>query len=114
MESKEERLLRAIFSAGDDPDDNYPETVSDKVGYAEHVVTHSLEYIGKALHRLSRLRHLLAVSEKGDGNTLPNIITNNELRMALEPLLHVERDINEIAEMLVDVYRATKPEGGEG
>ena len=51
------RLLQAIFAEGDtDTDDNYPETVSDKVGYAEYVLTHNLEYIGRALHRLNRLR----------------------------------------------------------
>ena len=35
MESKEERLLKAIFSENEDPNDNYPET------YAERRVTQS-------------------------------------------------------------------------
>ena len=104
------KLLNAIFAEENtDTDDNYPETISDKVGYAEYVLTHSLEYIGKALHRLGRLNRLLLVAGKHDGG-LPDIITNNELRMALEPLLRVREDINEITDYLLESYRETKPE----
>lgn len=115
------KLLNAIFAETEEmtaedetelADDNYPETVTDKVGYAEYVITHSLEYIGKTLHRLNRLHRLLSVST--DAQPLPDIITHNELRMALEPLLHVENDIKDIAEMLTDVYRATKPPEAKG
>lgn len=97
------RLLNAIFSeTGNMPDDNYPETDEEKVGYSEFVLTNSLQYMGKAMNRLSRLHHLLALKD------LPDIIKRNELRMALEPLLQVENDVKDIAEMLTDVYKATK------
>lgn len=97
------RLLNAIFSeTGNVPDDNYPETDEEKVGYSELVLTNSLQYMGKAIYRLSRLHNLLALPE------LPDIIKKNELRMVLEPLLQVENDVKDIAEMLTDVYKATK------
>lgn len=103
------RLLKAIFAEEDTDEDNYPETITDKVSYAEYVLTHSLEHIGKALHRLGRLNRLLLVAERHE-NGLPDIITNNELRMALEPLLRVREDINEITDYLLESYRETKPE----
>ena len=98
------KLLTAIFSeSGDEmPDDNYPDTDREKVGYSEYVLTHTLQYIGKAIHRLSRLHNLMALPD------LPDIIKQNELRMALEPLLQVENDVKDIAEMLTAVYKATK------
>lgn len=102
------KLLTAIFADVEDaPDeepipDNYPDTDHEKVGYSEYVLTHSLQYIGKAIHRLSRLYRLMALPE------LPDIIKQNELRMALEPLLQVENDVKDIAEMLVAVYKETK------
>ena len=124
-----ERLLKAIFAKDEkDPnemtageleemtaedeadmaDDNYPETMADKVSYSEYVLTHNLQYIGKAIDRLSRLSRLLLVAERHE-NGLPDIITNNELRMALEPLLRVREDINEITDYLLESYRETKP-----
>lgn len=103
------RLLQAIFAEEDTDEDNYPETIADKVGYAEYVLTHSLEYISKSLHRLGRLNRLLLVAGKHDSG-LPDIITNNELRMALEPLLMVREDVNEITDYLLESYRETKPE----
>lgn len=117
-----ERLLKAIFAKQDTEeltaedeaeliDDNYPDTIADKVGYAQYVLTHTLEYIGKSLNRLNRLDRLLAVA--GRSGELPPIITHNELRMALEPLLHVEGDVKEITEMLTEVYKETKPEKKE-
>ena len=109
----EERLLQAIFAEEDtDDEDNYPETIAEKVGYAEYVLTHNLSNIGKALNRLSRLSRLLLVSEKHE-NGLPDIITNNELRMALEPLLRLRGDIVEITDMLVQVYHETRPKKEE-
>ena len=99
------KLLTAIFSESGDEmpeDDNYPETDRDKIGYSEYVLTHTLQYIGKAIHRLSRLHNLLALPE------LPDIIKKNELRMALEPLLQVENDVKDIAGMLTGIYKATK------
>ena len=68
MESKEEHLLKAIFSENEDPDDNYPETYAEKAGYAEYALTHTLQDISAALWRLSRLDRLLFAAEK-DGET---------------------------------------------
>ena len=101
------KLLNAIFAEEDTGEDNYPETITDKVSYSEYVLTHNLQYIGKAIDRLSRLSRLLLVADKSGG--LPDIITNNELRMALEPLLRVREDINEITDYLLESYRETKP-----
>ena len=86
---------------------NYPDTIADKVSYSEYVLTHNLQYIGKAIDRLSRLSRLLLVAERHE-NGLPDIITNNELRMALEPLLRVQSDITEIVDWLLPIYRETK------
>ena len=113
MESKEERLLKAIFSEKDDADDNYPETYAEKAGYAEYALTHTLQDISAALWRLSRLDRLLFASEKDGENTLPDIITNNEVRMALQPILRIENDVSEIAEMLTEIYIETKQPKGE-
>jgi len=112
MESKEERLLKAIFNgAEEEPEtDNYPETITEKVGYAEFVIIHALQNIAPAIQRLSRLHNLLLVTERKEGDKLPDIITNNELRMALGPLLQVENDIKDITEMLLPIYRETKPD----
>ena len=108
METKEERLLKAIFSEKEKLDDNFPETYVEKVCYADCVIIHTLQDISAALWRLSRLNRLLSVSEKDGENTLPNIITNNEVRMALTPLLRVENDVSEITEMLAGIYNETK------
>ena len=102
------RLLKAIFAEEDTDEDNYPETITDKVSYSEYVLTHNLQYIGKAIDRLSRLSRLFLVADKSGG--LPDIITNNELRMALEPLMMVREDVNEITDYLLESYRETKPE----
>ena len=112
MESKEERLLKSIFSENEDPDDNYPETYAEKAGYAEYALTHTLQDISAALWRLSRLDRLLFASEKDGENTLPDIITNCEVRMALQPILRVENDVSEIAEMLTEIYIETKQPKG--
>ena len=111
METKEERLLKAIFGKGEEQSEeepnDYPKTYVEKVGYAEFVITHTLQDISSTIWRLSRLSRLLLVSEKDGENTLPDIITNNELRMALKPLLLVENDISEITKMLAELYIAT-------
>ena len=112
MESKEERLLKAIFSENEDPNDNYPETYAEKAGYAEYALTRTLQDISAALWRLSRLNRLLFASEKDGENTLPDIITNNEVRMALQPILRIENDVSEIAEMLTEIYIETKQPKG--
>ena len=112
MESKEERLLKAIFSEKDDADDNYSETYAEKAGYAECALTHTLQDISAALWRLSRLDRLLFAAEKDGENTLPDIITNNEVRMALTPLLRVENDVSEIVSMLTEIYIDTKQKKG--
>ena len=102
------KLLQAIFAEEDTDKDNYPETITDKVSYSEYVLTHNLQYIGKTINRLSRLNRLLLVSDKSGG--LPDIITNNELRTALEPLLRVRGNIVEITDILMEVYHETKRE----
>ena len=102
------KLLQAIFAEKDTDEDNYPETISDKVGYAEYVLTQNLGDVGKTLNRLTRLSRLLLVADKSGG--LPDIITNNELRMALEPLLRVRGNIVEITDILMEVYHETKQE----
>lgn len=127
--TKEERLLKAIFSTDEDAEpieteetdagmpgmpDSFPDTVLEKVGYAEYVLTNGLQYIGKSLYRLSRLQGLLRVTEKDGENCLPNIITNNELRMALEPLMRVYGGVKEITEMLLPIYHDTKRKETKG
>ena len=116
------RLLNAIFKKPEDeseepnidePDDNYPETTIEKVGYSECVIVHMLENIAPAIQRISRLHRLLTLEEKDPANKLPEIILNNELRIALKPLLQVENDIKDIMEMLMPIYRATKPAAKE-
>lgn len=106
------RLLQAIFAEEETDEDSYPETIAEKVSYAEYVLTHNLSNIGKALNRLSRLSRLLLVSEKHE-NGLPDIITNNELRMALEPLLIVREDVAEITKFLSEAYYETRPKKEE-
>ena len=107
MESKDERLLKAIFDSDKEKDD-YPDTTIEKVGYAEYVITNALQYLPRTIHRLSRLHRLLMLEEKNSENKLPDVITNNEVRMALEPLLQVENDVKEITAMLKELYRDTK------
>ena len=109
-----ERLLKAIFDESEQDenelDDNYPDTIREKIGYAEHVAVAVLEDLSPAIRRLSRLHRLLIVGEKGGEQGLPDIITHNEARMALQYLLRVERDIKEIAQMVMEVHMATRPE----
>lgn len=113
--AKEERLLKAIFGKKVKPvceppeiPDNYPETFIDKVCYSECILYHTIAEITPALHRLNRLHNLLAVSEKDGENKLPDIITNNESRMALKHLLQVQNDINEVCGYVEEIYKATE------
>lgn len=110
-----QKLLDAIFAPAvpDDMPDNFPDTPVEKVGYAEHVLTLTLSNIGPALQRLGRLHRLLIIGERKEGEKLPDIITHNELRMALEKLLVVKEDVNEISDMLVEIFKATKPSAKE-
>lgn len=108
------KLLRAIFSepeetSAEEPDDNYPETTIEKVGYSECVIIHALGNIAPVIQRLSRLHNLLILEEKDPANKLPDIIIYNELRMALLPLLQLKDDLKDITEMLIPIYKATKP-----
>lgn len=114
-ETQGKRLLDALFGsikneaiAETEPEDNYPETTTEKVGYSEFVVIHALQNISPALQRLTRLHRLLMVAEKSGESQLPDVITLNEVKMALNPLLQIENDIKEVNEMLAEVYRATK------
>lgn len=113
MTEQERKLLNAIFDTEEEGagmeqmPENYPDTVLDKVSYSEYALISNLEYIGKAINRLSFLHSLLLGAERGGG--LPDIITHNELRMALEPLLRVRADINEIVDMLSSpIFRETR------
>ena len=108
---KEVRLLKAIFAKENDEkdEDDYPQTLPEKVSFSEMIVTGSLQGISRTIMRLSRLNSLLAISDKEGQPPLPDIITHNEVRMALEPLLTVGNDISEVVEILTEIYRNTKP-----
>lgn len=114
-----ERLLKAIFNSDepdegepdmDEPDDNYPDTIAEKIGYAEYVAIHILGDLAPAIQRLTRLNRLLLIGGKGGEQSLPDVITHNEARMALQYLLRVERDVKEITRLVMEVHMATRPE----
>lgn len=114
-----ERLLKAIFDGDeqdkdepdiDDQDDNFPDTIQEKIGYAEHVAIAVLEDLSPAIRRLGRLSRLLIIGERGGEQSLSDVITHNEARMALQYLLRVERDVKEITQMVMEVHMATRPE----
>lgn len=110
-----ERLLKAIFDESEQDenelDDNYPDTIREKISYAEHVAVAVLGDLSPAIQRLSRLHRLLIIGEKGGEQSLQDVITHNEARMALQYLLRVERDVKEITQLVMDVHMATRPEG---
>lgn len=118
----EERLLKAIFERDDSqnegPDgempDNYPETYFEKADYALFCLHKVLEYLSPALVRASRLCGLLRVGEKDGKNTLPDIITHNESRMALKHITLVKRDVDDAYSELRAIFDSTKTPGGEG
>ena len=112
MKETEKRLLEAIFETDGEREiggmpDNYPDTVIEKVGYSQYSLASDLAYIGKALNRLGTVYNLLG-AEENSGSELPAIILNNELRMALEPLMRVQADINDIVDWLLPIYIETK------
>lgn len=117
----EEKLLKAIFDESrddieelldedcaedEDYDDNYPDTNLEKIGYALYAVTKSLEYISPAIARLNRLQTLLRVST--EENKMPDVITNNEARMALNHLMRVSGNVEDAFSEVSDVYNRTK------
>ena len=125
--SKEERLLRAIFADKDEKDvnkaesnaadvdtddddlpDNYPETYVEKAHYAQFLLHKTLESLSPALTRISRLHGLLQISQKDGKNTLPEIITNNESRMALKHLAKVKEDVNKAYCEICQINKDTK------
>jgi len=109
--TKEERLLKAIYRENNGEDgkpDNYPETFYEKAGYAEYCLQKSLESISPALRRIGRLSNLILVSKEDGVSTLPDIITNNECRMALESLIKVRFDVDEALTELKFIYQNTK------
>lgn len=95
----------------DEMPDNYPATYLDKADYAMHCMHKSLESISPALGRISRLCGLLRVSEKDGKNTLPDIITHNESRMALRHLTMVKRDVDEAYQEILSIFESTKEPG---
>lgn len=105
--TKEERLLKKIFGKHKEEDDR-PRTIIDLVGFSELLVTKSLENISRSIVRLSRLHRLLTITQKDGQDKLPDIITNNEARMALEALVPAKNEINDAVAYLLAVYRATK------
>lgn len=103
MNESEKRLLKAIFKneAKDEGlPDNYPDTDTEKIGYAAYVVTKSLEYISPALQQLYRCEALCKI-------TPPDIITNNEARMAMEHLSRVKRGVDDAYNEVLAVYNRT-------
>ena len=91
--------------------DNYPDTYLDKADYALFCLHKSLKSISPALGRISRLCGLLRVSEKDGKNTLPDIITHNESRMALRHLTMVKCDVDEAYQELLSIFESTKEPG---
>jgi len=109
--TREERLLKAIFAneKNDKKEEEHPDTIIEKVSFSELLVTKSLENISRSIVRLSRLHRLLAITQKDGQDKLPDIITNNETRMALEALIPAKRDIYDAVAYMTAVYRATQP-----
>ena len=103
MKKSEKKLLYAINKEASETPDNYPDTDADKVGYAAYALTKSLERISPAITRLYRCESLCKVGS-------PNIITNNETRMALGHLIAVKCDIDDAYKEVLEVYNRTKPE----
>ncbi len=109
----EERLLRALFtkSEQDEMPDNYPETYFEKADYAMFCLHKSLESISPALGRISRLCGFLRIGEKDGKNTLPDIITHHESRMALRHLIMVKRDVDDAYQEILSIFENTKEPG---
>ena len=97
----------------DEMPDNYPETCFEKADYALFCLHKVLEYLSPALVRTSRLCGLLRVSEKDGKNTLPDIITHNESRMALKHLIMVKRDVDDAYQEILSIFENTKEPGTE-
>jgi hypothetical protein len=95
----------------DEMPDNYPATHLDKADYAMHCMHKSLESTSPALWRISRLRGLLQAGQEGEKNTLPDIITHNESRMALRHLVGVKRDVDEAYQEILSIFESTKEPG---
>ena len=125
----EERLLNEMFTKSeqdelDEMPDNYPETYFEKADYAMFCLHKVLGCLSPALGRISRLCGLLRIGEKDCKNTLPDIITHNESRMALRHLIMVKRDIDDAYQEILSIFENTNtktesvgqgPEpGGEG
>ena len=82
--------------------ENYPETLSDKAHYAEYCVQKSLESISASLWRMSRVRTFVSLG------SMPNIITNNETKMALKHLAFAMDDFKDAYKELRAIFDATK------
>lgn len=89
---------------------DYPETYFEKADYAMFCMHKSLASISPALGRISRLCGLLRVSEKDGKNTLPDIITHNESRMALRHLTMVKRDVDDAYQEILSIFENTEVE----
>ena len=84
--------------------ENYPETLSDKAHYAEYCVQKSLEHISAYLLRVGRVRTFVSLG----GGITPNIITNNEAKMALKHLAFAMDDFKDAYKELRAIFDATK------
>ncbi|HZJ76007.1 MAG TPA: hypothetical protein VFD25_05410 [Clostridia bacterium] len=102
MNKAEERLLKAIFEVEEMPED-YPDTNGEKIGYAAYALTKTLEKISPALRRLNRCESLLKIGA-------PDIIVNNEAKMALRHLIEVKRDVDDAVNEVTAVFESTEVE----
>ena len=82
--------------------ENYPETYAEKAHYAEYCVQKSLESISACLRRIGRVRTFVSLG------SMPNIITNNETKMALKHLAFAMDDFKDAYRELKAIYDATK------
>ena len=110
MDKKEypTRMHEALL---DEMPDNYPETYFEKADYALFCLHKVLGCLSPALVRASRLCRLLRVGEKDGKNTLPDIITHNESRMALKHLAMVKSDVDEAYQEILSIFENTKEPG---
>lgn len=109
------RKVEAMKAMHNDDDfdqlpEGWPNTHLEKVGYANHCILSILEDIPKALKRLNRFERLLRVGTSPDDenkSSLPDIITRNEARMAIEALDRVHRSFHQGFDELMKIFTET-------
>lgn len=105
-QNQAEKLLKAIFEEEIKQDsneipDNYPDTNDEKINYASYVIAQSLSAFAPAITRITRLNKLSSLK-------CPNVILNNETRIALEHIAKIKLDIDEVYDELNIVFERTK------